>query len=329
MNQTRGGFYRVPIVVTLVSSLSILLGFVLVLASIYSSIIFSQPAMLLPVIFGVFFIVVGYFLYKGRNWSRFGEIILLAGLSIISILATTVPQLGDILGKIKYIGGLLLLPLPILGLSLVVILLLVLHKQTAQYFKYIGEVGTISYKLSDKKPSQHAPEQTLFSRPPATGGVRINQTSAQPYRRPEGSYSETIVDTGLRRPGVSMSQDDKTVVGRKVEIASNPSYILYHPQETIRVVNEIHRIFGREDFERFITPLEAQSISRKTSGGHFRITMAFNEQTEQVRYYLEDLDSSNGTKVNGIDLRKGEKVALKHSDIITVGKAMKIEFKTL
>lgn len=328
MNQTRGGFYRVPIVVTLVSSLSILLGFVLVLASIYSSIIFSEPVMLLPVIFGFFFIVVGYFLYKGRNWSRFGEIILLAGLSIISILATTVPQLGDILEKIKYIGGLLLLPLPILGISLVVILLLVLHKQTAQYFKYIGEVGTISYKIT-KRPGERAPEQTLFSRPSSTGGVRINQTSAQPYRRPEGSYSETIVDTGLRRPGGSMPLDDKTVVGRKVETTSNPSYILYHPQETIRVVNEIHRIFGREDFERFITPLEAQSISRKTSGGHFRVTMAFNEQTEQVRYYLEDLDSSNGTKINGIELRKGEKVALKHSDVITVGKAMKIEFKTL
>lgn len=328
MNQTRGGFYRVPIVVTLVSSLSILLGFVLVLASIYSSIIFSELVMLLPVIFGFFFIVVGYFLYKGRNWSRFGEIILLTGLSIISILATTVPQLGDILGKIKYIGGLLLLPLPILGISLVVILLLVLHKQTAQYFKYIGEVGTISYKIT-KRPGERAPEQTLFSRPSSTGGVRINQTSAQPYRRPEGSYSETIVDTGLRRPGGSMPLDDKTVVGRKVETTSNPSYILYHPQETIRVVNEIHRIFGREDFERFITPLEAQSISRKTSGGHFRVTMAFNEQTEQVRYYLEDLDSSNGTKINGIELRKGEKVALKHSDVITVGKAMKIEFKTL
>jgi len=328
MNQTRGGFYRVPIVVTLVSSLSILLGFVLVLASIYSTIIFSQPAMLLPVIFGIFFIVIGYFLYKGRNWSRFGEIILLAGLSIISILATTVPQLGDILGKIKYIGGILLLPLPILGLSLVVILLLVLHKQTAQYFKYIGEVGTITYRLT-KKPGERAPEQTLFSRPSTTGGVRINQTSAQPYRRPEDSFGQTIVDTSTRKPEFSMPHDDKTVIGRKVETGSNPSYILYHPQETIRVVNEIHRIFGREDFERFITPLESQSISRKTSGGHFRITMTLNQDTDQVRYYLEDLDSSNGTKVNGIELRKGEKVALKHSDVITVGKAMKIEFKTL
>jgi pSer/pThr/pTyr-binding forkhead associated (FHA) protein len=57
--------------------------------------------------------------------------------------------------------------------------------------------------------------------------------------------------------------------------------------------------------------------------------MTLNQDTDQVRYYLEDLDSSNGTKVNGIELRKGEKVALKHSDVITVGKAMKIEFKAL
>lgn len=328
MNQARGGFYRVPIVVTLVSSLSILLGFVLVLASIYSSVIFFEPVMLLPAIFGVFFVVIGYFLYKGRNWARFGVIILLAALSIISLLGTTVPELGDILGKIKYIGGILLLPLPILGISLIVILLLVLHKQTAQYFKYIEDVGTISFRLDKKKTGEPAPEQTLFSRPPTAGGVRINQTSAQPYRKPGDSYGDTILHDNLRRPGATL-QDDKTVIGRKVEIAANPSYILYHPQETIRVVNEIHRIFGREDFERFVTPLEAQSISRKTSGGHFRITMALNEQTDQVRYYLEDLDSSNGTKVNGVDVRKGEKTLLKHSDVITVGKSMKIEFKAL
>lgn len=328
MSQARGGFYRVPIVVTLVSSLSILLGFILVLASIYSSVIFYEPVMILPAIFGVFFVIIGYFVYKGRNWARFGIIILLAALSVISLLATTVPELGEILGKIKYIGSLLLLPLPILGVSLVVILLLVLHKQTAQYFKYIEDVGTISFRLDKKRPAETAPEQTLFSKPPTTGGVRINPTLAQPYRRPGDSYGDTILQDSLRRPG-AIPQDDKTVVGRKVEIAANPSYILYHPQETIRVVNEIHRIFGREDFERFVTPLEAQSISRKTSGGHFRITMALNEQTEQVRYYLEDLESSNGTKVNGVDVRKGEKVLLKHSDIITVGKSMKIEFKAL
>jgi len=180
MSQARGGFYRVPIVVTLVSSLSILLGFVLVLASIYSSVIFYEPVMLLPAIFGVFFIIIGYFLYKGRNWARFGVIILLAALSIISLLATTVPELGEILGKIKYIGGLLLLPLPILGLSLIVILLLILHKQTAQYFKYIQDVGTISFRLDKIKTSQNVPEQTLFTRPPTTGGVRINPTQAQP-----------------------------------------------------------------------------------------------------------------------------------------------------
>lgn len=328
MNQARGGFYRVPIVVTLVSSLSILLGFVLVLASIYSSVIFYEPVMLLPAIFGVFFVIIGYFLYKGRNWARFGVIILLAALSIISLLATTVPELGEIIGKIKYIGSILLLPLPILGLSLVVILLLILHKQTAQYFKYIEDVGTISFRMDKSKSGQAAPEQTLFSKPPTTGGVRINPTLSQPYRKPGDSYGDTIVQEGLRRPG-AMPQDDKTVVGRKVETAANPSYILYHPQETIRVVNEIHRIFGREDFERFVTPLEVQSISRKTSGGHFRITMAFNEMTEQVRYYIEDLESSNGTKVNGVDVRKGEKIPLKHSDVITVGKSMKIEFKAL
>ena len=222
MSQARGGFYRVPIVVTLVSSLSILLGFVLVLASIYSTVIFYQPVMLLPAVFGVFFVIIGYFLYKGRNWARFGIIILLAALSIISLLATTVPELGEILGKIKYIGSLLLLPIPILGISLVAILLLILHKQTAQYFKYIGDVGTISFRLDKNKGGQASPDQTLFSKPPTTGGIRINPTQAQPYRRSGDSYGDTILQEGLRRPG-AMPQDDKTVVGRIVESASNPS----------------------------------------------------------------------------------------------------------
>lgn len=335
MNQTRSGYYRVPIVATLVSSLSILVGFILLLASIYSFVIFSQPVLLLPSIFGILFIIVGYFLYKGRNWARFGEILLLVGISIISLVATSVPQLGEVIGKIKYIGGLLLLPLPILGVSLIVILLLVLHKETAQYFKYIEEVGTISFKLNKKKSTEEIPEQTLYSRPPPTsGGVRINPTPTQTYRKSGDPYGETILRDGLRRPGMqtpgaSRPQDDKTVVGKKVETAASPSYILYHPKETIRVVNEIYRIFGREDFERFVTPLEAQSISRKTSGGHFRITMSLNQENDEIKYFLEDLDSSNGTQVNGNEVKRKGKSPLNHSDVITIGKTVKVEFKTL
>ena len=336
MNQTRGGFFRVPIVVTLISSISILAGFILLLASIYSFVVFSQPVMLLPSIFGILLVVVGYFLYKGRNWARFGEIIILVALSIISLVAIYIPELGEVIGKIKYIGGLLLLPLPILGISLIVILLLILHKQTAQYFKYIGEVGTISYRLNKKpKDSQEAPEQTIYNRPPAAGGVRINPTSAQTYRKPGESYSETILREGMRKPGMqqplgtSIPQDNKTMIGRKVETASSPSYILYHPNESIRVVNEIYRIFGREDFERFVNPLEAQPISRRSSGGHFRITMSLNQINDEVNYYIEDLDSSNGTKVNGVEIKGKGKTRLNHSDVITIGKSVKVEFKTL
>lgn len=334
MNQTREGYYRVPIVVTLVSSLSILAGFVLLLASLYSFVVFLEPVMLLPSIFGILFIVVGYFLYKGRNWARFGEILILVGISIISLVATSVPQLGEIIGKIKFVGSLLLLSLPILGISLIVILLLVLHKETAQYFKYIEEVGTISFKLNRKKNNVEVPEQTVYNRPPTTGGVRINPTPTQSYRKPGDPYGETILRDGVRRPGIqntgpSMSKDDKTVVGKRVETAASPSYMLYHPKDSIRIVNEIYRTFGREDFERFVTPLEAQSISRKTSGGHFRITMSIAEGNDEIKYYLEDLDSSNGTKVNGNEVKGKGKALLNHSDVITIGKSVKVEFKTL
>jgi hypothetical protein len=150
--------------------------------------------MLLPVIFGVFFIVVGYFLYKGRNWSRFGEIILLAGLSIISILATTVPQLEDILGKINTSADFFYC-LCNIGHIPSSHPATVLHKQTAQYFKYIGEVGTISYKLSDKKPTQHAQSRHCSAGPQQQRG-KNNQTSASPTEGRK-ALRETIVDTGL------------------------------------------------------------------------------------------------------------------------------------
>ncbi|OQC18185.1 MAG: FHA domain protein [Firmicutes bacterium ADurb.Bin080] len=344
MNQTKGRYYRVPIIATLVSSLSILVGFILLLASIYSFVVFSDPVMLLPSIFGILFIIVGYFLYKGRNWARFGEILLLVGLSIVSLVATKVPQLGEVIGKIMYIGGLLLLPLPILGISLIVILLLVLHKGTAQYFKYLEEVGTISFKINKDKRTENMPEQTLYSRPSSastyggtqsmSGGIRINPTPTQSYKRTGDPYGETMLRDGLRRPGMqtpgaARPQDDKTVVGKKIETAASPSYILYHPKETIRVVNEIYRIFGREDFERFVTPLEAQSISRNANGGHFRITMSLSQENDKIKYFVEDLDSSNGTLVNGNEIKRKGKVPLNHSDVITIGKTVKVEFKTL
>ena len=57
--------------------------------------------------------------------------------------------------------------------------------------------------------------------------------------------------------------------------------------------------------------------------------MSLSQENDKIKYFVEDLDSSNGTLVNGNEIKRKGKVPLNHSDVITIGKTVKVEFKTL
>lgn len=77
------------------------------------------------------------------------------------------------------------------------------------------------------------------------------------------------------------------------------------------------RALGRRDFEKFLTPDTITYISRQ----HINIWYEDNQ------YYIEDRSSTNGTSVNGKDIRGKGRYALKDGDVIDLAGKLTISFK--
>jgi len=82
------------------------------------------------------------------------------------------------------------------------------------------------------------------------------------------------------------------------------------------LIKEYERIFGREDFVGVILTDNLLFIGKE----HFKITRMDDG------YYIEDLDTKNGTLLNGDDLRGLGKRRLKNNDDIMVAKTLDIKY---
>jgi hypothetical protein len=87
--------------------------------------------------------------------------------------------------------------------------------------------------------------------------------------------------------------------------------------------SEIHlannRVIGRSDLARALSLDELGFISRR----HFEV------KAEAEQFYIEDLGSANGTKLNGEDISGQGKVGLKNDDVIEPAGAIQIKFLLL
>jgi hypothetical protein len=79
---------------------------------------------------------------------------------------------------------------------------------------------------------------------------------------------------------------------------------------------EASRVFGREDFARYLSEDEYKYISRQ----HFAITRVGSD------FFIEDLKSANGTKLNGKEIKGLGKQPLKPGDVIRVADTIDIQF---
>lgn len=80
---------------------------------------------------------------------------------------------------------------------------------------------------------------------------------------------------------------------------------------------ENEKIFGREDFVGAIPADDLQFIGRK----HFRII-----KTDDG-LYIEDMESANGTKLNGEEIKGSGRKKLNNGDEILVADVLKITFQ--
>ena len=78
-----------------------------------------------------------------------------------------------------------------------------------------------------------------------------------------------------------------------------------------------NRSFGRHDFEKFMPADKVSYISRQ----HINIWY------EDKQYYIEDRSSTNGTRVNGVEIKGSGRHALQDGDAIDLGGKLTITFK--
>jgi pSer/pThr/pTyr-binding forkhead associated (FHA) protein len=81
-------------------------------------------------------------------------------------------------------------------------------------------------------------------------------------------------------------------------------------------INKYQKTIGRDDFLGFITGDDLLFIGKK----HFMLTRLDDG------FYIEDLNSKNGTKVNRRDIRGFGKIKLKNDDEITISDFLKLKY---
>jgi hypothetical protein len=104
------------------------------------------------------------------------------------------------------------------------------------------------------------------------------------------------------------------------------------PQETITYIAKletrdgkivpitgIRQVFGRRDFEKLVDPALARAISRE----HFTVFYDFRAG----KFFIEDRSSTNGTLLNGANIRGRGPVELKEGDTISPAGVLHLTFK--
>jgi hypothetical protein len=92
---------------------------------------------------------------------------------------------------------------------------------------------------------------------------------------------------------------------------------LIMPDNSEIPVTETRRPFGRTDFDRMIPPVSANIISRQ----HFWVKGEFG------KYYIEDTGSSNGTRLNGVEIKGRGLQEIRNGDRIDLGGATTVTFR--
>jgi len=79
------------------------------------------------------------------------------------------------------------------------------------------------------------------------------------------------------------------------------------------------RVIGRGDLARALEIQKLALVSRR----HLEI------KAQQGQFYIEDLGSANGTRLNGVDIKGKGQVALNHEDVIELAGVIRLKFHIL
>lgn len=91
------------------------------------------------------------------------------------------------------------------------------------------------------------------------------------------------------------------------------------PNNNNIIVNGAEKIIGREDFLGVVTSDRLYFIGKD----HFKITR------KEEKFYIQDLNTKNGTTINGIPLKSNQMHRLDDGDEIILAKSLKIKYNEL
>ena len=94
---------------------------------------------------------------------------------------------------------------------------------------------------------------------------------------------------------------------------------LVFPDNSEILLTEAVRSIGRDDLKNAVSPDASKYISRQ----HFLI------RNDAGRYFIEDLNTSNGTKINGVDIGGKGIYELGDGDRIDVATVVQLTFRTV
>ncbi|MCC6064475.1 MAG: FHA domain-containing protein [Thermofilum sp.] len=84
-------------------------------------------------------------------------------------------------------------------------------------------------------------------------------------------------------------------------------------------ITSVRQVFGRKDFEKLVDPVLARAISRE----HFTIFYDFRAG----KFFIEDRSSTNGTLLNGANIRGKGPIELREGDTISPAGVLHLTFK--
>mgnify|MGYP001772774151 CR=1 FL=1 len=149
--------------------------------------------------------------------------------------------------------------------------------------------------------------------------VYLRGPSAQPSAQAQPQAIQTP------SPAPRPSTVGPTVAAKREE-ATRAGAVLYRlrlPNGIEIPVTEPVKVFGRETLEKYGVPADiAQMITREERGGHFRIYY------QGGKWYIEDLNSTNGTLLNGKEIKGKGPQELKNGDTISPAGILNMKFIT-
>lgn len=113
--------------------------------------------------------------------------------------------------------------------------------------------------------------------------------------------------------------DPTVVVGYNLQNAMTIGRLMEVKSQTVYQLKQGLNRFGRKATN---SDCEHQFANNDTfiSRKHFEVNVIFNKSSLVYNHRLQDLDSRNGTKINGLKLFKGDVILLKQGDRLLAGK---------